>query len=270
MKNDEYVLGVQDEEVERLGIQHQVWRPMMLYCWKRAGLLPGHKALDVGAGPGFATVDLAQFVGESGRVDAVERSQKFCAIGSKRCTDLGKTNVTFHNRDLIDDPLPGSDYDFAWCRWVFAFMNDPRHVVEKVCTSLKPGGIFAIYEYVQYDTWRCIPERPMISEFVGIVMKQWRDAGGEPDIARELPQLLGDMGMKIEYTEPIVFRMTPANFSWNWPAKFIRNQTLALVEQGLMSQDQCELILIQLEEAERDPNSLMISPLVLEIVARKL
>ena len=48
-----YFLGTHDEELERLGLQHRVWRPTVLDCWRRAGIGPGSKVLDVGAGPGL-------------------------------------------------------------------------------------------------------------------------------------------------------------------------------------------------------------------------
>src|SRR5690606_12052613 len=63
-----YFLGTHDEELERLGLQHRVWRPTVLECWRRAGIGPGSKVLDVGAGPGFAAADLADIVGPTGRV----------------------------------------------------------------------------------------------------------------------------------------------------------------------------------------------------------
>ena len=66
MEND-YVLGTNDEELERLGLQHRVWRPIVLDCWRRAGITFGSRVIDVGAGPGFATMDLAELVGPTER-----------------------------------------------------------------------------------------------------------------------------------------------------------------------------------------------------------
>src|SRR5437667_409272 len=62
----DYVLGTHDEEIARLGLQHRVWRPVVLECWQKAGITVGSRVLDVGAGPGYATVDLAEIVGQSG------------------------------------------------------------------------------------------------------------------------------------------------------------------------------------------------------------
>ena len=58
-KERDYVLGTHDEELERLGVQHRAWRPVVLDCWKNAGIEPGSRVLDVGAGPGS---DAGEFV----------------------------------------------------------------------------------------------------------------------------------------------------------------------------------------------------------------
>ena len=41
----DYVLGTHREELERLGLQHRVWRPTVLDCWRRAGI---ERLLDLG------------------------------------------------------------------------------------------------------------------------------------------------------------------------------------------------------------------------------
>ena len=63
----DYVLGTHDEEIERLGLQHRVWLPRASDAWRRAGFSVGHTLLDVGCGPGWATLDLAGIAGPTGR-----------------------------------------------------------------------------------------------------------------------------------------------------------------------------------------------------------
>jgi SAM-dependent methyltransferase len=77
MAERDYVLGTHDAELERLGLQHRLWRPRMLDAWRRAGSGAGQTVLDVGAGPGYAALDLAEIVGPTGRVLALERSRRF-------------------------------------------------------------------------------------------------------------------------------------------------------------------------------------------------
>src|ERR1700724_3775119 len=101
-KERDYVLGTHEEELERLGVQHRAWRPVVLNCWQQAGITVGSKVLDVGAGPGYATVDLAEIVGPRGRVVAVERSHNF--VNAIRAKSL--SNVDVHELDLMNDDLP--------------------------------------------------------------------------------------------------------------------------------------------------------------------
>src|SRR5207248_5571728 len=85
MMDRDYVLGTHDEELARLGLQHRVWRPVVLDCWKKAGITVGSRVLDVGAGPGYAAVDLAEIVGSTGEVVALERSSKFVRATEEAC-----------------------------------------------------------------------------------------------------------------------------------------------------------------------------------------
>ena len=73
----DYVLGTHDEEIERLGLQHRAWRQRALDAWRSARIGVGQSVLDVGCGPGYATLDLAELVGPSGRVVAVDKSERF-------------------------------------------------------------------------------------------------------------------------------------------------------------------------------------------------
>ena len=111
----DYVLGTHDEEIARLGLQHRVWRPVALESWQKAGITVGSRVLDVGAGPGYATVDLAEIVGPTGEVVALERSNKFVRAMEKACRARSLTNVKIHELDLMTDNLPKGDYDVSWC-----------------------------------------------------------------------------------------------------------------------------------------------------------
>src|ERR1700730_11451712 len=112
----DYVLGTHEEELARLGVQHRVWRAVALDCWNKAGITLGKRVLDVGAGPGYATVDLAEIVGATGQVIALERSSNFVKALTETCTARSLTNVKIHEVDLMTDDLPKADYNFSWCR----------------------------------------------------------------------------------------------------------------------------------------------------------
>ena len=263
----EYVLGTHDDEIERLGLQHNVWRPRALDAWRRAGFTTGQTILDIGCGPGSASIDLASIVGPSGKIIAVDRSARFLRTLEDLCRLRGISNLSTFEVDLNESELPSMATDGAWARWVFAFVKRPRHLLEAVTRSLKSGGIFVIHEYFDYSTWRLMPDSPELDEFVRKVMQSWRDDGGEPDIALSLPAWLHELGFHVKSLNPIIDVVPPTNFVWQWPMAFVQVGIRRLVDLGYFSPERGVEISKAIAGRQSDPNSLMITPAVLEVIA---
>jgi SAM-dependent methyltransferase len=268
-RGGDYLLGTRDDEIDRLGLQHRVWRPHVLACWRRAGITRGARVLDVGAGPGYATVDLAKIVGPRGRVVALERSARFVAVAREACARRGLKNVEFHETDLMTGFPDLRGFDAAWCRWVAAFVSSPRQLVASVAEALRPGGVAVFHEYARYETWGLAPRGPALESFVSAVVRSWRESGGEPNVALELPRLLDAAGFRLRHIAPLVFAIRPRDLMWQWPATFIEVHLRRELEQGRAEQAWADSVLRELREAEASPASFMITPLVLEIIARK-
>ncbi len=275
MSDLDYILGTHDEEIERLGLQHRVWRPDMLACWSEAVQAMQHfgkpgariRALDVGCGPGYATSDLAEAFGPPHEVIGLERSDRFIQSAKERCLD--RSNVFFRQVDLVEDELGLDGVDFAWCRWVLAFLAEPSKVIAKLAAAMKPGGVFAIHDYIDYRSWRPAPRRPLIEEFVAETMASWEDAQGDPDIGLRLPTYLAEAGFEVVHARPIVHAFSPDEEGWKWPEAYILIHAKRLVELRGKSSQWADDVVAELRKAEADPCSLMITPMVIELVAVK-
>jgi SAM-dependent methyltransferase len=265
----DYVLGTHDEEMARLGLQHLVWRPQMLAAWRRGGITRGSRVLDIGAGPGYATVDLGEIVGSEGHVLGLERSARFAAAARQRCAERGLTNARIDEIDLMADPIAGTGFDAAWCRWVACFVSSPASLVHMMARAVKPGGVAIFHEYADYASWRLLPPRPSIERFVSEVMASWRAAGGEPDVARTLPALLGQSGFTVRDVRPIVFTARPSDFTWQWPSTFLRSGVRHLADLGRLDSPFADAVISDFDMVERDPSTVMVTPLVLEIIAER-
>src|SRR5437899_10858729 len=103
MSEKDYVLGTHDEELLRLGLQHRVWRPVVLDCWQKAGITVGKRVLDLGAGPGYAALDLAEIVGPSGEVVALERSDKFVSALREASRRRSLSNEKSYELEVMTD-----------------------------------------------------------------------------------------------------------------------------------------------------------------------
>ncbi len=265
----DYVLGTHDEEIARLGLQHRTWRQRALDAWHSAGIGPGQSVLDVGCGPGYASLDLAELVGRSGRVIAIDKSERFLRALDTACHENCIDNTTAHLADFDADEFPDVIADCAWCRWVFAFVKDPRALLARIVAALAPGGVIVLHEYFDYSTWRAAPPCPELGEFVSAVMASWRDNGGEPDIALWLPRWLEELGFEVRGAHPIIDVVEPGHLSWSWLAAFVEVGRSRLVDLGHLSPSRSESIWQAFVTFQSTPGARMITPGVLEISARR-
>lgn len=262
-----YVLGTHYEEIARLGLQHRVWRPRALDAWVRAGFTTGQTLVDAGCGPGYATIDLAEMTGPSGRVVAIDKSPRFLDALRSNAVRRNLTNIDVVNTDLDEGALLDVHADGIWIRWVFAFVRRPKDLLARIARMLKPGGTIVVHEYFDYSTWRLAPSSEVFEEFVAAVMASWRDNGGEPDIGLDLPRWMSELGLRVTRRHPIIDVISPSSFIWEWPKTFIEVGLSRLVDLGRMTADQAKRVRDEVASRAVAPHTLMITPAVMEIIA---
>jgi SAM-dependent methyltransferase len=260
----DYVLGTESDEIERLGLQHRVWRERVLDAWRRAGIRDGHIVVDVGAGPGWASADLAGIVGPAGRVVALERSERFLAAVRARSL----ANVEAREHDVSAAPFGEGFADVAWCRWVLSFVEAPERTVGHIARALKPGGVAVFHEYADYGAWQMMPPDARLDRFRTLVMQSWRDAGGEPDVALRLPQWLAAAGMELTEVRPLIEIVGSDHPTWQWPASFMAVGARRLAALGYCGEDEASRLASALDR--QPPEARMVTPLVAELIARRI
>lgn len=265
----DYVLGTHDAEIERLGLQHRVWRPRATDAWQRAGFRTGQTLLDVGCGPGYASVDLAEIVGPSGLVIAIDRSRRFLDALGAAARARGVENIEMHELDLDERPLPEFEVDGAWSRWIYAFVREPRRLLERVAARLRRGGNIVMHEYVDYRAWRLSPRNDVFEGFVSEVVASWRANGGEPDIGLELPRWLDALGFELREVRPVSVIARPGDHFWEWPRAFVGTGIDRLAELGRIDDTRAQAMRRAFADTEALPGAFMITPTVIEIIARK-
>ncbi len=268
-KDRDYILGTHDAEIERLGLQHRVWRPTALEFWRRAGITAGCTVIDAGCGPGYATIDLAEIVGPKGRVIAIDRSRRFLDTLRATAEMRRLSNIEIIEAELTDKAWPKNAADFIWCRWVLCFTREPAAIMRHMARALKPGGAFISQEYYDYRAWRLAPRVAELEHLIDIIMQSWRDEGGEPDIGLDMVRLAMDAGLEAALAEPAVFVTKPGDYFWEWPSAFVKNSLDRLVELKKMSAEEVVRVIAAWNKAEADPRTLMFTPGVLMLSARK-
>lgn len=265
----EYVLGTHDAELVRLGLQHRLWSEYTFACWRRCGIRPGSVVLDVGSGPGYTAFDLVPLVGPEGRVVAVDESERFLDHVRTRAAALGIANIETHLADAQAMEIPASSVDVAYARWLLCFVPKPEVVIESVVRSLKPGGVFAVQDYVNWAALSLSPESAAFLRVMPEVGRSWRDRGGDWQVGQRLPAMMAGAGLQIEEIRPLQRLARPSDPLWEWPTSFFSNFIPMLVEQGKVSPADWEELQRDWAERTKDPNAFFWTPSMVEIIARR-
>ena len=262
----EYVLGTADAEIRRLGMQHAVWRSDATHAWRFAGFRPGSTIIDAGCGPGFATLDLAELVGPTGRVHAIDQSARFTAYLDVQAAARGIDNIVTTTADLDDFEFDGFSADGAWIRWVLAFVQEPRQLLSRLAKALRRGGRVVIHEYFAYETWKVLPRDEEFERLVSIVMQSWRARGGEPNVGLEIVPWLEGLGFRILVTRTIAHLSRSDDPRWHWPKTFALSGLPRLVELGALTSDEATQLDARLRTLFA-ANVWMFTPAVIEVIA---
>lgn len=270
----EYVLGTNPEELRRLGFQHRLWSQPAHALWFRAGIRPGLRILDVGCGPGYASLELAQFAGPEGRVVGIDESEPFVAFAREQAAARHLPQAEFHAADATHlESLEGiepASFDLAYVRWVFCFVPDPEAVVGAIARMLRPGGRLCVQDYFRYETMCVAPRSEAFERVIAAIARSWRDHGGDPDIMGRLPALARTAGLEVEHIAPVnPGPARPGQPMWAWPDSFWKVFLPRLEQLGYITADERDAFLQAWRDRSADPAAFMHLPANYELIARR-
>jgi SAM-dependent methyltransferase len=121
--------------------QIRAWlRPATDAMLSMAGVRPAARVLDVAAGAGDQTLDIAQRVGPSGAVLATDLSPAILAYAEANAARAGYANVQTLVGDAEQLELPEASFDAAVCRLGLMLLQDPLQALRAIQRSLKRGA----------------------------------------------------------------------------------------------------------------------------------
>ncbi|MHB1854120.1 MAG: class I SAM-dependent methyltransferase [Acidimicrobiales bacterium] len=127
------------EPTAELGLRNDVYRRPLATALERLGLGADWKCADVGAGGGDVTVALAEMVGGTGRIYAVDNdpaSRDAVAAAAARGSLAQVIAITQAAEDLtLPEPV-----DLAFCRFLLMHVIDPVTVLRRMARAVRPGG----------------------------------------------------------------------------------------------------------------------------------
>jgi ubiquinone/menaquinone biosynthesis C-methylase UbiE len=116
----------------------------------------GMRVLDLASGTGEPGISLAQRVGPTGSVTAVDQSAELLVIAAERARSRNLSNFTTQQADAHQLPFADRSFDLASCRFGVMFFSDVPRALTELRRVLKPGAraCFAAWGPIEQPYWQ--------------------------------------------------------------------------------------------------------------------
>ena len=232
-----YHLGSEDPEIARLELQAESLEAASRLLLRTAGVAPGMRVLDLGAGLGHVSRAVGELVGSDGEVVGLEADPRMIEEAQARTS---MPHVRFVQGDVLsfvdDEP-----FDAVVGRLILFHLPDPVAALRHHLAALQRGGRMVALDF-DVAAVRSDPEEPFTMHLRELILTAFRRVGTAPTIGSHLQDLLADAGVEdvsgfgIEPYLPAGSPMGPAMMSG-----VVRTLAPAIVGHGLATEAELDL-----------------------------
>lgn len=250
----DYLLGHSSREIDRLIRQAEMLRPITQRLLASAGIQRGMRVLDIGCGPGDVSLLLADLVGPTGYVFAIDPSEDAIAVARQRFRARRHTNAEFVQSDIQSYEGPAG-FDAAVCRYVLIHQKDPSDFLRMTRRLIRAGGVIALHEMDATRGIRSNPRLPVLHEVYDAVHYTLTQGGASFDIGGQLVRVFHEAGLPAPsmFTETLVESAEDSQML-PWLVSLAREVLPHMLAAGAMTADQLAIDTL-LDRLRRQANS---------------
>jgi SAM-dependent methyltransferase len=125
---------------------------------------PGQTVLELAAGTGDLGLNIAERVGDGGRVISTDFALEMVEVARRNGESRGLENVEYRVLDAERMDLDDASVDATVCRFGYMLMADPAAALAETRRVLRPGGslCFAVWRTPDLNPWAAIPGLTMV------------------------------------------------------------------------------------------------------------
>ena len=197
-----------------IGLRDDVYRRSLKTAFDRIELAVGTKCADIGTGAGDIAIELAHWVGNAGRVYAIDIDPKRRNRVAEKAARFTQVIAITQAAEELSLPEP---VDLAFCRFLLVGVEDPALAVAGMAKIIKPGG------------WLVAQEPVTSSGRVGhFPLRVDTEAIRHPDVVLDLVRLIQSTGLEVVDT----WAEAPCGFGGSEVVSYLELMTEAEVDDG--------------------------------------
>jgi ubiquinone/menaquinone biosynthesis C-methylase UbiE len=234
--------------------------------FRRAGLSPAVRCVDLGCGGGEVTFEIARLIGPDGLVAGVDMDEVKLDLARRSAAERGVRNVSFRALNVNDWSEPDA-YDFVYCRFLLQHLSRPVDLLRRMWEAVRQGGVIVV-EDADFDGWYCHPPNDGLDFFLRTYSQVIKRRGGDHGIGRKLYGYFLDAGVPAANVSVVQSVHTVGE------GKTLALSTLdatadAVVSEELATRDEVNAALTSLSQFTGNPRSLIGGPRIFQLWCRR-
>jgi 2-polyprenyl-3-methyl-5-hydroxy-6-metoxy-1,4-benzoquinol methylase len=251
---------------ERLRLLSRVLREDTLSLLANCGLGPGQAVLDIGCGGGDVSCEMAALVGPTGRVVAVDADTEQIGVARLEAHARGIHHIEFRAGDAAGI-VQAAGFDVVYARFLLSHLPAPQQALQAFFEQVRPGGFVAV-EDIDFSGHASCPDHWAVRRCASICAGVMQAAGGHPTLGLHLPALVKQAGF-VDLSVHVVQQLVLEGEAKRLYAETLRNVTDAVLRLGVAEKAELETVLAALEEYAQRPDTLLGTPRIVQVCARR-
>ncbi len=265
---DNYVLPTGREDKSRLDLIHAVYGRVSELGLQAAAIGAVSRAADIGCGTGTVSRWMAERMGASGRVDAIDIAPEQIDVAKSLAAAPGAASIHYAVGSAYEPALPETAFDLVFCRLVLCHLKEPEKAVAQMAKLLRPGGRLVLVDLDLRDIFT-MPPCEFYPAFVAEAVIPLQAAiGVDYSVGLRLHGLMSEAGLatqSILADQPII-REGPEKHLWE------KTWTVALqraVPTGVMTLERGQELIAGMERHTANPDVWVAMAKIFAAVGRK-
>ena len=251
---------------DRLDLLARVMLPTTVGLLDQIGLRRGMKCLDVGCGGGHVTLLMARITGPEGQVIGTDADGGILGLARKDAELANVANVRFKDLDACARAWH-EEFDVVYARFLLSHLDKPQNCLASMMEACRLGGSIVI-EDTDFAGSFCYPICAAYERYKKLYQELVQRRGGDSNIGAKLPAMFLSVGIKaveLNVIQPAHIRgegkmMTPLTMA---------RISDALITERLATEEEVHQILIELNQAAADCDTVMSLPRVFQVWGKR-
>ncbi len=256
-------------EVPRDNLLNKMLNETTIQYLKAAGIQKGMHVAEFACGTGAMSCWLAEFVGDNGKVYAIDKGYEQTSLTERRASALNIKNIEIIRTEINSRAAPiNKPVDLIYMRCFLHHLKNPTGVLKMAIDLLPENGIIVCMEPI-LSSFFAYPEIAETQKAIDLYIKLGEGLGLDFNIGHKLYHHLYSTNKLTDFKAFIYHGIGVSKLEKSWLEMITSECASRYIEKNLATEDEMDSIISKIRDHISQENSIQTLPEFVCISSRK-